>query len=147
MAGLKIINIPIDDIKEYENNPRKNGKAVNAVLASIRKFGFQNPILINKQKEILAGHSRIKAAREYGMDEIPCIIIDSLTEEEEKAFRLADNKTGELAEWDKTLLEAEMKSIDADDWAEFGFKETELKDLKKPDEYTCPKCGKTFIRM
>lgn len=114
---------PIDEIVAYENNPRKNDDAVEAVSNSIHEFGFKVPIIIDKNNVIVAGHTRLKASRKLGLTMIPCIIADDLTEEQIKAFRLADNKTAEISSWDKKKLEEELKAID---WKEidmemFGF--------------------------
>lgn len=137
MAKLKIKEIKIDKLKEYENNPRMNDKAVKSVKASLEKFGFTNPVLINSEQVILAGHTRVKAAREAGIDTVPCIVLNHMTEEEEKAFRIIDNRASEFSSWDKEMLEAEMLQVNADDWAEFGFLERHIP--KK--ECTCPRCG------
>lgn len=90
----------ISDLKPYKNNPRKNDKAVDAVAASIKAFGFKQPVVIDDNGEIIAGHTRVKAAKKAGYHEVPCIIASDLTPEQVKAYRLADNKVGELAEWD-----------------------------------------------
>ena len=101
----------IDQLKEYENNPRNNDSAVSAVAQSIRDFGFKVPIIIDRNNVIVAGHTRLKAAKSLGMDKVPCIVADDLTEEQVKAFRLADNKTAELAEWDFEKLETELAEL------------------------------------
>lgn len=108
---MNIIEKNISEIKEYENNPRKNEKAVAAVAASIKEFGFKVPIIIDKDGVIVAGHTRLKAAKRLGMNEVPCIVADDLTDEQIRAFRLADNKTAELAEWDMDLLPLELADI------------------------------------
>lgn len=94
---MKIVLKKTIDLIEYENNPRNNDEAVNAVANSIKEFGFKVPIVITSDNTIIAGHTRLKASRLLGLDEVPCIIADDLTEEQIKAFRLADNKTAELA--------------------------------------------------
>lgn len=147
MAKMNIIEKPVDEVLEYEWNPRRNDKAVGSVRKSIEKFGFRNPIILNQNNVILAGHTRIKAAKAAGRDTVPCIVISHLTPEEERAFRLADNRVGEFSEWDPDLLAEEMESIGADDWEEFGFKNKDLKMLKPPETCTCPKCGGTFVRV
>lgn len=106
---MKIIDFKIDSLKEYKNNPRFNDAAVVKVAASIKEFGFKVPIVVDKDNVIIAGHTRLKAAKSLGLDTVPCIIADDLTEEQVKAFRLADNKTGELAEWDIEKLHEELK--------------------------------------
>lgn len=121
---MEIIMKPIDELIDYENNPRKNDDAVDAVANSIHEFGFKVPMVIDKNNVIIAGHTRLKASKKLGLKLIPCIVADDLTEEQIKAFRLADNKTAEIASWDKKKLEQELKGID---WEQinmemFGFK-------------------------
>lgn len=118
---MQIISKNITDIHPYANNPRKNDQAVDAVASSIREFGFKVPVVIDKNGEIIAGHTRYKAAKKLKLKEIPCIIADDLTEEQIKAFRLADNKVGELAEWDLDMLDIELDEITEIDMEQFGF--------------------------
>lgn len=120
MDKLKIVYKKLDDLTPYENNPRLNDNAVDAVAKSIEEFGFKVPIVIDKDGVIVAGHTRLKAAKQLAIDEVPCIIADDLSDEELKAFRLADNKVSELAEWDFEKLEAELTDIDFD-MSDFGF--------------------------
>lgn len=120
MDKLKIVYKKIDDLTPYENNPRLNDGAVDAVAKSIEEFGFKVPIVIDKDGVIVAGHTRLKAAKQLAIDEVPCIIADDLSDEELKAFRLADNKVSELAESDFEKLEAELTDIDFD-MSYFGF--------------------------
>lgn len=117
---MQIINVKIGDLKPYKRNPRKNENAVDAVAASIKEFGFKIPIVIDNNYEIVAGHTRLKAATKLGLETVPCIIADDLTPEQIKAFRLADNKTAELAEWDLDLLGLELDDIPLD-MSLFGF--------------------------
>ena len=117
---MNIINIPIAKIKPYKKNPRKNDHAVDAVAASIKEFGFLVPMVIDKNNEIVCGHTRYKAAKSLGMKEVPCVIADELTEDQIKAFRLADNKVGELASWDMDLLPLELADIMLP-MTDFGF--------------------------
>lgn len=126
---MKIVMININDIKEYENNPRNNEPAVSAVANSIKSFGFKVPIIVDKNNVIVAGHTRLKASKSLGYTEVPCVIADDLTEEQVKAFRLADNKTAELAEWDLEKLTEELQFIDMD-MEQFGFEDLE-KELEK----------------
>ena len=118
---MQIIYKNLSELHPYKNNPRKNDQAVDAVANSIREFGFKVPVVIDKNGEIIAGHTRYKAAKKLKLKEIPCIIADDLTEEQIKAFRLADNKVGELAEWDFDLLSDELDGIFDIDMSEFGF--------------------------
>lgn len=113
----------INEIKPYDRNPRKNDIAVAAVAESISQFGFKVPVIVDKDGVIVAGHTRYKAAKQLGMKTIPCIVADDLTEAQIKAFRLADNKTAELAEWDLDLLNNELLDLDnlCVDMSVFGF--------------------------
>lgn len=121
---LNLVMMKISDLREYENNPRKNEKAVDAVASSIRNFGFKVPIIIDKNNVVICGHTRILASRKLGMEEVPCVIADDLSEDQVKAFRLADNKTAELAEWDMDKLAEELQLIDMD-MLQFGFEDLE----------------------
>ena len=117
---MKIHTMHISDIQPYERNPRKNDSAVDAVAASIKQFGFLVPLVIDREHIIVTGHTRMKAALQLGLRDVPCIIADDLTDEQIKAFRLADNKVGELAEWDAELLPLELSEL-AIDMSAFGF--------------------------
>lgn len=120
---MRIIEKNITELQEYENNPRNNDGAVEAVAESIAQFGFKVPIIIDADGVIVAGHTRKKAAERLGLETVPCIIADDLTPEQVAAFRLADNKTAELAEWDLEKLQIEMEALrDFDvDLSAFGF--------------------------
>lgn len=118
---MKLIDIDINKLIPYVNNPRKNDEAVDPVANSIREFGFKVPLVIDKENNVVCGHTRLKAAKKLGLKTVPCIIADDLTEEQITAFRLADNKVGELAEWDFDLLGDELDSIFDIDMSEFGF--------------------------
>ena len=117
---MQIIERKISELKPYANNPRLNDGAVNAVAASIKEFGFKVPIIVDRDGEIIAGHTRLKAAQKLKMKTVPVIIADDLTPEQVKAFRLADNKVGELAGWDFEKLDLELEEIDLD-MTQFGF--------------------------
>lgn len=121
MDKLKIEYVDINSIKPYKNNPRKNDDAVEDVANSIKEFGFKVPIVIDKNNEIVAGHTRYKASKKLGLEEVPCIIADDLSEEQIKAFRLADNKVSEKAEWDIDILNDELDDILNIDMSDFGF--------------------------
>ena len=101
---MNFIATTLKDIKLYEKNPRKNDNAVEYVANSIKEFGFQQPIVIDKDGVIVAGHTRYKASKKLGLEKVPCIIADDLTDEQIKAYRLADNKVSEKSEWDFDLL-------------------------------------------
>lgn len=140
---MQIINKPIGELKPYKNNPRINDKAVDAVAASIKEFGFKQPCVIDTDNVLICGHTRLKAAQKLGLSEIPCILADDLTDDQIKAFRLADNKTAELAEWDFSLLDIELADIDLD-MSEFGFDETFYAD-DFGDEFSLPDGDKPEI--
>lgn len=118
---MNIIEMKLTEIIPYEKNPRKNDEAVKYVAESIKQFGFKVPIVIDKNNVIVAGHTRYKASKKLGLKEVPCIVADDLTEEQIKAYRLADNKVAEQAEWDIELLDEELDSILEIDMADFGF--------------------------
>lgn len=132
---MQIISKNIKEIKEYENNPRNNDNAVEYVAKSINDFGFKIPIIIDKNNIIVAGHTRYKAAKKLNLSEIPCIVADDLTDEQIKAFRLVDNKSAELAEWNLELLNLELENIHDIDMNLYDFKLTELLDDVVDDEY------------
>ena len=118
---MNIVNKKVADLIPYEKNPRKNDKAVEYVANSIKEFGFKVPIIIDTNNVIVAGHTRLKGAKKLGLEEVPCIVADDLTEEQIKAFRLADNKVSELAEWNNDLLDEELSNIFDLDMKNFGF--------------------------
>lgn len=118
---MKIKSRRIDCIREYENNPRLNDGAVEYVKNSIEEFGFRVPVVIDKDGVIVCGHTRVKAARQLGLERVPCLIADDLTEEQIKAFRLVDNKTQELAEWDWNIIFDELGEIENIDMEKLGF--------------------------
>ena len=121
MDKLKIEYVNINNIKPYKKNPRKNEKAIPYVMESIKQFGFKNPVILDKDNVIVAGHTRIESAKRLGITEIPCIYADDLTDEQIKAFRLADNKVAEIADWDIDLLDPELDDILNIDMTDFGF--------------------------
>ena len=155
---MKIINVKTTDLQEYANNPRDNDAAVDAVADSIKQFGFKVPIIVDRDGVIVAGHTRKKAAERLGIADVPCIVADDLTPEQIKAFRLADNKTGELAEWDFAALEKELAELTAFDvdMSAFGFEEIDVNfDMGNDDEQgdltqkevktvVCPNCGEVI---
>lgn len=135
-VGVNIKAVKVAELKAYENNPRKNKKAVEAVAKSIDTFGFKVPIIIDKDGVIIAGHTRKAAAEELGLEVVPCIIADDLTPEQAAAFRLADNKTAELSEWDDDKLAEEIKALRdfAVDLSEFGFDLSEFEERAEVEE-------------
>lgn len=134
---MQILERKISDIKPYAKNPRKNDSAVDYVANSIKEFGFKVPIVIDKDGIIIAGHTRLKAAKKLGMETVPCIMADDLTDEQVKAFRLADNKVAEFADWDNDMLAEELGDILDIDMEPLGFDldmfddEEKLEDIKE----------------
>lgn len=124
---MEIKMVKVEDLKPYVNNPRLNDDAVEYVANSIKQFGFKVPMVIDKDNVIVAGHTRFKASLELGLKEVPCIIADDLNEEQIKAFRLADNKVSEKAEWNIELLDEELNDLDID-MSEFGFENINVDD-------------------
>ena len=118
---MNIIEKSITEVKPYEKNPRKNDQSVDKVANSIKEFGFKVPIVIDKYNVIVCGHTRYKAAKKLGLSVVPCVVADDLTEEQIKAYRLADNKVGEDSLWDMDLLSDELGDILNLDMSDFGF--------------------------
>lgn len=110
--NLNVKMMPIGDVVPYEKNPRLNDQAVDAVASSIREFGFKVPIVVDSKGVVVSGHTRLKAAKTLGLAEVPVIVADDLDDTKIKAFRLADNKVAELAEWDESLLIKELEELD-----------------------------------
>lgn len=123
----------VNNLKEYENNPRFNDEAVDKVANSIKEFGFKVPIVIDKSRVIIAGHTRLKAAKQLKLEKVPCIIADDLTEEQIKAYRLADNKVSEFSYWNDDLLKIELDNLDFD-MDMFGFELSNLDNWEEPTE-------------
>lgn len=119
---INIIEKNIEELIPYENNARINDSAVDIVANSIREFGFKNPCIIDKNNVLVAGHTRVLACKKLGIEKVPCIVADDLTEEQIKAFRIADNSSAQIAEWDMEKLMKELETIDYD-MAEFGLEE------------------------
>ena len=129
---MKVIDIPISELKPYERNPRNNENAVDAVAESIKQFGFKQPIVIDSDHVIICGHTRLLAAKKLNIKKVPCVLADDLTEEQIKAYRLADNKVSELAGWNDELLAFEMDCIGAIDMSAFGF---DIDAAVSPDQF------------
>jgi hypothetical protein len=138
MGKLEVEYRSIENVLPYEKNPRNNDEAVKAVAESIKEFGFKIPIVITCDNVIVAGHTRVKAAKELGMKEVPCIIADDLTDEQIRAFRLADNKSAEIATWNEELLQQELEDILNIDMTMFGFdgNKADFADEIEDDTYT-----------
>lgn len=158
---MNIVQKKIKDLRDYENNPRRNDMAVEPVANSIREFGFKVPIVATADGVIIAGHTRFKAAKLLKMKTVPVIIADKLTPEQVKAYRLADNKVAELAEWDWEALADELDAIDADgviNMSNFGFNgddiatddreyksaEIDTESIESGWDGTCQHCGYHF---
>ena len=139
----KVIQKPINDLVPYENNPRRNEKAVDAVANSIREFGFKNPVIIDHENVSVSGHTRRLAAIKLGLEEVPCILVDDLSEEQIRALRLADNRVASYSEWDEEKLHQEISEILNIDVTDFGFDEEVIDVIKAAagKEHICPKCG------
>lgn len=119
---MKVVEKKLSELRPYEKNPRHNDEAVKFVKKSIEKFGFKVPIVVDKDGVIVAGHTRYKASLELGLETVPCVVAYDLTEKQIKAFRLADNKTGEKAYWNFDLLNEELLELNTDfDMGDFGF--------------------------
>ena len=132
----------VGDLIPYHNNPRHNDEAVEAVANSIREFGFQQPIVVDKDNVIIVGHTRLKAAKSLGLETVPVIVAD-LSEEKANAYRLADNKTGELATWDLEALDIELGDLDID-MTQFGF-DFEEDEIIIPEEEEKPEVEFTEV--
>lgn len=133
---MNIIEMSVDDLIPYENNPRKNDEAVDKVALSISAFGFKVPIVIDKDNVIVTGHTRLKAAKKLGLTSVPCIKADDLTEEQIKAFRLADNKVAEFSEWDEDKLMKELEALGDIDMSLYGFEFPEDDETGEDDTYS-----------
>ena len=138
---MQIIEKNIKELIPYEKNPRKNDQSVDKVANSIKEFGFKVPIVVDKNNIIVCGHTRYKAAKKLKLAVVPCVVADDLTDEQIKAYRLADNKVAELAEWDIDLLGEELDGIFDIDMSDFGFdlsddeeEETEIIEDEIPEE-------------
>lgn len=158
---VQIIYRRVDDLKPYENNPRRNEAAVEPVVESIRACGFLVPIVIDKNDVIVAGHTRLKAAKQLGIEEVPCIEANYLDTEQVTAFRLIDNRTAEFSTWDIAKEAEELAKIVDFDLTVFKFPDLNLDDLQVSDEdflkdteiirdrspkpVRCPECGHEFV--
>ena len=129
MEKLKIEYININEIKPYENNPRHNEKAVDYVVDSIKNFGFKVPVIIDENNVLITGHTRVEAAKKLGIKEIPTIKASDLTEQQVKAFRIADNKVSDYSIWDNKKLLQELEDLNFEIFT--GFEKSELfEDIK-----------------
>lgn len=155
----KIVLMALAEITPYENNPRNNKEAVEKVANSIKEFGFNQPIVVDKDNVIIVGHTRYLAAQKLELTEVPVIVAANLSEEQARAYRLVDNKVGEIAGWDFEKLALELEQIESLDMSDFGFEAHDLggeigdffegapagsENEHKPKTVTCPHCGEEF---
>jgi len=129
---MKIEIADITSIKPYENNPRKLSEtAIEKVAMSLKEYGFRQPIVVDKDRVIVAGHTRFRASKKLGLKQVPISIIDNLTDEQINAYRIADNRTAEESEWDNELLKMEIKELEAKDFKLdlLGFNDDQLNDI------------------
>lgn len=166
-ANTLIQYINLNDIIPYANNPRNNdGEAVDKVAASIKEFGFNVPLVLDKDNVIITGHTRYKAAKKLSLNEVPCICAEHLTPAQVKAYRIADNKVSEYSKWNDEMLAIELEQLQElslsldltgfENWELEHFlnplSDEELQEFfvekeEKPKEEkktTCPECGCVF---
>ena len=157
---MELKTVKVDDVVPYENNPRKNDKAVKDVAQSIKECGYCNPIIVDEGMVILAGHTRLKALKKLGIEKCDVLVVSGLSEEAKKKYRIFDNKTGEFAEWDTFALAQEMEGLDfsefdltfdlpveTDEYGSTEFVNKEYGDDSFADDdfdYECPECGFRF---
>ena len=155
----ELIRMKVKDIVPYENNPRSNKKAIDAVAKSIKQVSYANPIIVNEDNVILAGHTRVEALKKLGIAEVDVLKVNGLTEEQERKFRLLDNKAGEFSQWDFVALSEEIEGLNWGDLdLDWGLDEKSNKGDKNGDdengeeesveeddfEFECPECGYRF---
>ena len=156
---IKVRQMGVHELTPYENNPRVNEDAVDAVASSIREFGWKVPIVADKDGVIISGHTRLEAAKQMGLKTVPVIVADWLDEDKAKAFRLADNKTAELSSWKMSMLEDELRALCDVDMERFGFWKVEPQETAREGEaggmgmertgedlVRCPCCGHVATR-
>lgn len=147
----KIVYKKVSELKGNPNNPRKNDDAVGTVAKSIEKYGFRNPLIIDKNNVVWCGNTRLKASKKLGLKEVPCIIIEDLTEQQMTELALLDNKTNEIAEWDADILKQILPDGVMEDFAELDWGITEPLNFEDDEELEasevqkklckCPVCG------
>ena len=158
---MEIVDMPIEQIKPYKKNPRKNEKAVPEVVKSLREFGFRQPLVVDSNMVLIVGHTRLLAAKELGLTNVPVHIASTLTPAQVRAYRIADNRSHDRSEWDVTLLNEELGElfemdekfdIEFMDFGDFGPGEEKEKEIKEGSkeldesefndfDHKCPKCG------
>ncbi len=150
---MEVVKRKREEIIPYENNPRHNEFAVGAVVESIKQVGYVTPIIIDEDNVVLAGHTRLMALEQLGLDEVECIQLKGLNDEQKRKFRILDNKTAELAQWDEDLLKGELDVLDLGDFSWFddiinpNLSSSSTKGTSASGEVLddgvirCPKCG------
>jgi len=135
--------VPTETVIPYSRNPRKNDAAVSLVAGSLKEFGWQQPIVVDKEMVIIVGHTRLLAAQQLGMKQVPIVIADQLTPNQAKAYRLADNRVGQEATWDFDLLSLEIGDLKDMDFNLdiLGFNEQELLGMGEIDDVGFPDLG------
>ena len=147
---MEVVDVRIEDVKPYENNPRKNDNAVGAVAESIKQFGFLQPLVLDKDNVITVGHTRFKAAQMLGLETVPVVYADELSEDQIKAYRLLDNRLNEIAVWDIPSLKVELENLPEFDFSDFGVtfnlndQDLDISDLFDDTEIIEEKKEKTF---
>ena len=149
----QIIYKKVSELKNNTRNPRKNDGAVDSVAKSIEKYGFRNPLIIDENNVVWCGNTRLKASRKLGLDEVPCIVVKDLNEQQMTELALLDNKTNEIASYDYDMLEEILQDVDLTDFAEidFGIPNFDLQSDYDDEEFgvsevekklcKCPVCG------
>lgn len=128
------LTVRVADLKPYENNPRNNDGAVEAVKESISQVGYISPIVVDENMEVLAGHTRLKAISESERTEVDVLLVEGLTDEQKKKYRLLDNKTNEFASWDFEKLADELEGLDFGDF-DFGFNDPGVAKIDEPGNF------------
>lgn len=139
---MELIEKKLSELIPYANNPRKNDGAVDAVMESIKQCGYISPIVIDENNEILAGHTRYKAMKKLKIKTAKCVVMEGLTEEQKRKYRILDNKTGEFAEWDIDLLNIELEGLDFEGF-DFGLELPEDEEEKEIVEDEVPEVDET----
>lgn len=148
----QIIYIKVKDLKNNSKNPRKNDEAVKSVAKSIEKYGFRNPLIVDENNIVWCGNTRLKASRELGLEEVPCIIVKDLSEQQMTELALLDNKTNEIADWDMEMLEDVLQECDLSNFEELDWGLEQPLEFEETDDETeinevekklckCPVCG------
>lgn len=132
----QIVYKKVSELKENPKNPRKNDNAVDSVAKSIEKYGFKNPLIIDKNNVVYCGNTRLKASKKLGLEEVPCIVASDLTPKQIREYALLDNKTNEIALWDYDLLSEELGELDMSDFElDWGIEELEPEKEVQEDDF------------